>query len=101
MRKEWLAVVSIILVTMKTDDGLRRGAIMFITKKFGIVCCTVYHLWERAKTACDLGIINSPAFTSCDLGIINSPAFTSCQKTLEEGLRIQLSLFGKVSSTCL
>ena len=31
MRKEWLAVVSI-LVTMKTDDGLRRGAIMFITK---------------------------------------------------------------------
>ena len=77
MRKEQLVAVSM-LVTMKTDDGLRRGAIMFVTKKFGIACCTVYHLWERAKS-------------THELGIINSPEFILCKKTLEEGLCIQMS----------
>ena len=43
MRKEQLAAVSM-LVTMKTDDSLRRGAIMFIAKKFGVAHSTVYHL---------------------------------------------------------
>ena len=61
MRKEQLAVVSM-LVAMKTDNSLRRGAIMFITKKFGMAHFTVYHLWERAKRAHELGIINSPEF---------------------------------------
>ena len=46
---------------------------MFITKKFGVACCTVYHLWERAKSTGELGIINSPEF------------FT--QKAPEEGLK--------------
>ena len=64
MRKEWSMVVSM-LVAMKADDGLRRGAIMFITKTFGMACCTVYCLWERAKSVCELGIINSPEFISC------------------------------------
>ena len=31
MRKEWSAVISM-LVAMKTEDDLRRGSIMFITK---------------------------------------------------------------------
>ena len=59
MRKEWSQAVSM-LVTMKTDDGLRRGAIMFIAKIFGVACCTVYCLWERAKSMHELGVINSP-----------------------------------------
>ena len=45
MRKEQSVVVSM-LIAMKTNDSLRRGAIMFITKKCGMAHCT-YHLWER------------------------------------------------------
>ena len=61
MRKKQLVVVSM-LVAMKTDDGLRRDAITFITKKFGVAHCTVYHLWERAKSMHELGTINSLEF---------------------------------------
>ena len=61
MRKEQ-AVVVFILVAMKTDNGLRRGAIMFVNKKFGVAHNTVYCLWERAKSM--HGIINSPEFIS-------------------------------------
>ena len=64
MRKEQSKAVSM-LVAMETDHGLRRGAIMFSTQKIGMACCTVYHLWERAKRTCELGIINSPEFISC------------------------------------
>ena len=32
MQKEWLKVISM-LVAMETKDGLRRGAIMVITRK--------------------------------------------------------------------
>ena len=77
MRKEQLKAISM-LVTMKTDDGLRRGATTFITKKFGMACCTVYHLWAKAKSM-------------CELGIINPPESISCKKSPEEGLCIQLS----------
>ena len=64
MRKEQSKVVSM-LVAMKTEDGLRRGAIIVIAKRFGMACCSVYHLWERAKRSHELGIINSPEFISC------------------------------------
>ena len=63
-RKEQSAAFSVLL-TMKTDNGLRRGATMFITNKFGMACCTVYHLWDRAKSMCELGTINSPEFILC------------------------------------
>ena len=59
LRKEWSEAVSM-LVAMKTQDGLRRGSIMFVTKKFGVACCIVYHLWERAKSIHEVGVINSP-----------------------------------------
>ena len=64
MQKEWLKVISM-LVAMKTKDNLKRCAIMFVNKKFGVACCTVYHLWERAKSMCELGVISSPEFSSC------------------------------------
>ena len=63
MRKEWMVAVSM-LVTMKTDERPRRGAIMFVTKKFRMAHCSVYHLWERVKSACELGAINSQKFIS-------------------------------------
>ena len=37
MQKEWSKVISM-LVAMETEDGLRRGAIMVVTKKFGLTC---------------------------------------------------------------
>ena len=53
------------LVAMETEDSLRRGAIMVIAKK-------IWLGMSRAKSMCELGIINSTEF--------------SAQKTLEEGL---------------
>ena len=45
MRKEQSAAVSM-LVTMKADDGLRRGAIMFVGKNWhGIINVTIYYNW--------------------------------------------------------
>ena len=35
MQKEWLKAISM-LVVMETEDGLRKDAIMVITKKFGL-----------------------------------------------------------------
>ena len=61
LRKEWSKAVSM-LVAMKTQDGLRRGSIMFVTKKFGVACCIVNHLWERAKSIHEGGVINSLEF---------------------------------------
>ena len=49
-------------VTMKTDNSVRSGAIMFVAQKLGVACCTVYHLWERATIVLELGIINSPEY---------------------------------------
>ena len=37
MQKEQLKAISMI-VAMKTDDGLRRGTIMVVTKKTGLAC---------------------------------------------------------------
>ena len=37
MQKEWSKAISM-LVAMETVDSLRRGAIMVVTKKFGLAC---------------------------------------------------------------
>ena len=62
-QKEQSKVISI-LVALKTEDGLRRGAIMFVAKRFGVACCTIYQLWEQAESAWEWGIIYSPEFIS-------------------------------------
>ena len=36
-QKEWLKAISM-FVAMETEDGLRRGAIMVITKTIGLAC---------------------------------------------------------------
>ena len=64
MRKEWSVAVSM-LVAMETNDGLRRGAIMLVAKKFGVAHYTDYCLWGRAKSVHELGIINSPECILC------------------------------------
>ena len=43
MQKEWLKEISM-LVAMETEDGLRRGAIMAVTKKIVLSCVGGYHM---------------------------------------------------------
>ena len=42
MQKEQLKTISM-LVAMKTEDGLRRGSIMVVTKKTGLACAEKRH----------------------------------------------------------
>ena len=63
MQKEWAKAISM-LVAIKTEDGLRRGAVMSIMIRFGMAHCTIYHLWDRAESAHGLGVSNSPEFIS-------------------------------------
>ena len=69
------------MVAMKTEDSLRRGAVMSITKRFGIACSTIYWLWELAESVHATGINSSPELILWG-------------KTLGDMLYIQLSLFG-------
>ena len=62
MHKEWSKAISM-LVAMETDDSPRRGAIMVITKKFGLA-----HAEQNV----------------CELSVIDSPALFFMQKTQEE-----------------
>ena len=61
MKKEQL-VAAFMLVTMKTDNGLRRGTIMFIIKKFGHAH---WHSLLFMGGMHELGTINSPELIFC------------------------------------
>ena len=72
------------LVAMETEDSLRRGAIMVITKNnwFLAIADLLYH-----KTNNIILLLSTPTVLiyNCKLGIINSSEFFA-QKTPEEGL---------------
>ena len=42
------------LQSMQGDDGLQRGSITIITKRFDVACSTVYQLWEWASATGDI-----------------------------------------------
>ena len=48
------------LQSMQCDNGLWRGSITIITKRFNMACSTVYQLWEQAACTCAMGDIISP-----------------------------------------
>ena len=69
MQKEWSKVISM-LVDMEAEDGLRKGAIMVIIKKFGLAHADLlYH-----KTNNIILLLSTPTVLiyNCELGIINS-----------------------------
>ena len=45
---------------MESDSSLKQGVVTAITKRFGMACCTVHHLWKWAACMHATGIINSP-----------------------------------------
>ena len=77
-QKEWSKVISM-LVDMETKDGLKRHAIMVITKKNGLAHADLlYH-----KTRNILFLLCTPMVLiyNSELGIINSSEFF-CRKKL-------------------
>ena len=56
--------IVVMLQGMENDGSLQTGSITAITKRFGMACCTVHHLWKRVAHMCTMGVINSPDFNS-------------------------------------
>ena len=77
MQKELLKVISI-LVDMETEDILKNGDIMVVTKKFSLTCADLlYH-----KTKNILILLCTPTFLiyNSEMGIINSSEFFHAKK---------------------
>ena len=47
------------LQSMQCDDGLWRGLISIVAKRFDMACSTVYQLWEQAAHMHAMGDIIS------------------------------------------
>ena len=52
------------LQSMQCDDGMWRGLITIIAKRFNVACSTVYQLWERVACMHAMGDIISPEINS-------------------------------------
>ena len=52
----WLQMISM-LQSMQHGDGLWRGLITIIVKRFDMACSTVYQLWEQVAHMCVMGDI--------------------------------------------
>ena len=59
----WLQMISM-LQSMQCDDGLQRGSITIVTKRFDMACSTVYRQWERSACMHAMGDIISPEINS-------------------------------------
>ena len=81
------------LQSMQCDDGMWRGLITIIGKRFNVACSTVYQLWERAACMHAMGDIISPEINSwkkleevCYISDRDHPGQGGCQEspTVEE-----------------
>ena len=52
-----LEVISMLLM-MATEDHLKRGSIMAVTKRFNMACSTIHRLWKHAEHMHTMGIAN-------------------------------------------
>ena len=77
MQKEWLRVISI-LVDMETDDGLKRCAIVVITKKIGLAHADL--LYYKTKNILFLSCTPMVLIYNSELGIIISSEFFHAKK---------------------
>ena len=75
------------LVVTKTEEGLKQGLVMAITKGFNVACSTIYRLQEHMECM-------------CAMSLINSPKLSSWKKILGDCLFIQMSSFKSVSGKC-
>ena len=60
---QYLEAISMLLV-MATEDHLKRGSIMAVSKRFNMACSMIHRLWKCAECMHDMGIINSPKLLS-------------------------------------
>ena len=90
MQKEWLRVISM-LVDMETEDSLKRGAIMVVTKRIGLACADL--LYHKTKNSFFLLCTPMVLIYNSELGVINSSEFFLCKETPEEALCTPLFYF--------
>ena len=72
------------LVDMETEDGLKRHAIMVVTKKLAWHIQTYSTI--KLKIFTFSYVLLWFSIYNSELGIINSSEFFSCKETLEEAL---------------
>ena len=82
MQKEWLKAISMLL-DMETEDGLKRRAVMVITKKIGLAHADL--LYYRTNNIHFLLCTSTVLIYNSELGIIISSDFLQ-KETLEEAL---------------
>ena len=82
-QKEWSNVISMLL-DMETEDGLKRCAVMVITKIIGLACADL--LYYRTNNIHFLLCTSEVLIYNSELGIIISSGFFSRKETLEEAL---------------
>ena len=72
------------VVDMETEDGLKRCAIMVITKKLRLACADLFYYKHKNI----LLLLCTPVVLiySSELGLIISSEFFLCKETLEEAL---------------
>ena len=85
IQKEQLKASSM-LVPMETEDSLRRGAIMVVTKKIGLICADL--LYHKTKNIILLLCTPTVLIYNCELGIINSSEFFVQENS---GIRVMYS----------
>ena len=90
MQKEWSKAISM-LVAMETEDSLRRGVIMVITR-IGLPCADL--LYHKTKNIILLLCTPMVLIYNHELGIINSSEFFH---TKNSGRRVMYSLVSFLS----
>ena len=82
-KKEWSKAISMV-VDMETEDGLKRRAIMVVTKKIRLACADL--LYYKHQNI--LVLLSTPVVLiyNSELGLIISSQFFLHKETLEEAL---------------
>ena len=58
LNNQHLEAISMLLMNT-TEDRLKRGSVMAITKRFDVAYSTIHRLWKQAECMHAMGIINS------------------------------------------
>ena len=74
-----LEAISMLLM-MATEDHLKRGSIMAITKRFNVACSMIHRLWKHMEDVHAMGIINYVELLS--QGKILGECLSICQDSL-------------------
>ena len=68
------------LLMTATEDSLKRGSIMAITKRFNVACSTIHRLWKHAECMHVMGVINYAELLSQEKNL--GECLSICQSSL-------------------